>query len=393
MGALAAARLGAPPEPGFAAACRRATGGNPLLVEALVREVAERGTAPPAAELGQIGLDAVGAAVLRRVGALPAGAGALVRAAAVLGDGCRLELAAGLAGLPEDDAVAAAAALAAAEVLADGLPLAFRHPVVHASVLAAMPAVERAAAHGRAARALADAGAPGVAAQLLRSAPAGDGWAVERLRAAAATARAQGAPEAAARLGRRALAEPPAPHRRAAVLRETGAAALAAGAPDGLDLLRAAAAAEPEPRAHAAVAAELVAALCDHRRAAEAAAVARAALARLGDRDPELDLRLRAQLAECVRMDLGVGGDEAERPAPPRGPAARSDADGALRAGDGRDDGRRRHRGGPCARGGRAGGAARARGSRAGLARDGMRCPATSGPGGSTPPSGCSSGR
>ena len=277
-----------------------------------MRELAERGTGPVAAGLGTIGLDAVGTAVLRRVAALPDGAGALLHAVAVLGDGCRLDVAAGLAGLAEDDAVAAAAALAAAEVLADDLPLAFRHPVVHASVLRAMPAVERAAAHGRAARALADAGAPGVAAQLLRSAPAGDAWVVDRLREAAGTARDQGAPEAAARLGRRALAEPPAPHRRAAVLRETGAAALAAGAPDGLALLRAAAAAEPEPRAHAAVAAELTAALFDRRRAAEAAAVARAALARLHGRDRELDLQLRALLAECVRMDLGVGGDEAE---------------------------------------------------------------------------------
>ena len=70
---------------------------------------------------------------------------------------------------------------------------------------------ERAEAHGRAARLLADVHAsPGrVAEHLLATSPAGDGWVVEQLRAAGQEAMARGAPESATAYLRRALAEPP----------------------------------------------------------------------------------------------------------------------------------------------------------------------------------------
>ena len=72
---------------------------------------------------------------------------------------------------------------------------------------------ERDRAHRRAARLLhADLAPPGqVAAHLVRVRPAGDDWVLARLREAARAAMDSGAPQAAAGLLDRALAEPPSP--------------------------------------------------------------------------------------------------------------------------------------------------------------------------------------
>jgi DNA-binding CsgD family transcriptional regulator len=63
-----------------------------------------------------------------------------------------------------------------------------------------------------------------VAAHLLEATPDGDPWVVDTLRAAAATARGEGAPHLSARYLRRALEEPPLPEQRAGVLFELGIA-------------------------------------------------------------------------------------------------------------------------------------------------------------------------
>ena len=69
---------------------------------------------------------------------------------------------------------------------------------------------ERARGHHKAARVLADgASIDRIAAHLLVSSAAGDAWTVEQLRRAAERASARGAPETAAALLQRALAEPP----------------------------------------------------------------------------------------------------------------------------------------------------------------------------------------
>ena len=83
---LCARRLGADVAPEFAAACREATGGNPLFLEALLREVAERGLPTGAADARRvrtIGPAAVADAVLLRLAERPPAATALVRAVAV----------------------------------------------------------------------------------------------------------------------------------------------------------------------------------------------------------------------------------------------------------------------------------------------------------------------
>jgi DNA-binding CsgD family transcriptional regulator len=128
-------------------------------------------------------------------------------------------------------------------LLARAHPPAFAHPLVRAAVFAGIPAAERTRLHREAAKALAGSGAEPErsAAHLLEVDPAGERWVVETLAAAAGATAARGAPETAARLLRRALAEPPAPERRCALLMLAGGAEAQAGDPRAIEHLREAA--------------------------------------------------------------------------------------------------------------------------------------------------------
>ncbi len=315
ISALARERLGAG-EPAFAEACRRVTGGNALLVEELLAELEESGRGADPRAIGEIestGIERVGRGVARRLETLPPGAVELAEAVAILGDGCPLDAAAALAGLDGEAAARSAEGLAAADIFARDRSLRFRHPLVRSAVADRLSAVRGAAAHARAARILAARDAPGavVAAHLMESAPAGDPFAVDVLRSSAREALRQGAPDLAAGRLRRALDEPPAGAVSAAVLLELGAAEQAAGLPSGPDHMREAISLIEAPTERALAALRLATALAERQRWSEGAQVVRAALDELGDRDRELQLRLHAQLADCVRMDLSVSGDEA----------------------------------------------------------------------------------
>ena len=169
---------------------------------------------------------------------------------------------------------------------------AFRHPVVHASVLRAMPpwsAPPRTAGPPARSRPPAPRASP---PSSCAAPPAGDAWVVERLREAAATARARARRRPPPGSG---AARSPSRPRRTAAPR-----CCARPAPPRSPRARRTAwrCCGPPPRRSRTArarrrAAELAAALFDRRRAAEAAAVARAALARLDGRDRELDLQLR----------------------------------------------------------------------------------------------------
>jgi DNA-binding CsgD family transcriptional regulator len=315
---LAERRLGSPIDRALAEECWRVTGGNALLVEELLTELEETGEEAAAAaahDLATTGAERVSRAVRRRLDALPSVATELAQAVAVLGDGCSLEAAAELAGLADEDSARGAEALIASDVITGDVTLRFRHPLVRAAVADALSTVARAAAHGRAARVLAERDAPAaaVAAQLLASPPAGDPWAVEVLRGAARQAMSQGAPELAARQLQRALEEPPKEEARLEVLLELGRAEQAAGLPAATHHMREAIELIDAPAGRANAALRLVTALSERLRWREAAGVARRALAELGDADRELGLSLQALLADCVRMDPAPGDDEPER--------------------------------------------------------------------------------
>ncbi|WP_180357553.1 BTAD domain-containing putative transcriptional regulator [Streptomyces sp. NP160] len=219
-------RLGEP-DPLFTRACQRSTGGNPLLLRQVLRALEADGARPDPAHADRvvaIGSRAVAGVVLLRLSRLAPECGRLARAVAVLGDDRPLAAAAALAGLELREAALAADALAAAEILREGHPLAFVHPLVREAVYRGVPAGERALAHEAAARALGSHGADveEVAAHLLLAPAHGSPGYAAVLRRAARVAADRGAPESAVVYLVRALEELPEGPERTAALLEVG---------------------------------------------------------------------------------------------------------------------------------------------------------------------------
>ena len=281
-----------------------ATGGNPFLVS----EVVGAWAAGEAIDRLPVTLT-LRRAVSRRIAQAGPHATALAEAVALLGGaGVALRDAAALARLPLHVARAAADRLGAADVLTDGTELGFAHPLVREAVYETMAPLERAERHGRAARIAAAAGCePGVvAAHLLATSPVADPWVVERLRAAAAEALAQGAPGLAVQLLRRAREEPPVDPVRVDVLCELGEAAARAQDPQAEAHLRDAIAACGNDMRAAAVGLVLGRHLLSAGRAADAHAVLTGALARAGEDDQELALYIRCELMGAARAHAAI---------------------------------------------------------------------------------------
>jgi DNA-binding CsgD family transcriptional regulator len=295
------------------AAVYAACGGNPLYLTELLR-AAERGGRPLAAleptELLAGGLDGIARQVITRVRGLGPDALRLAQALAVLGDGGELRHAAAIAGVPMAAAARLAGGLTRAEVLAAEVPAAgdrprFVHPVIRNALEAVLDSGERDRAHRDAARLLhADVVPPGqVAAHLVRIRPAGDGWVLARLREAARAAMDSGAPQAAASLLDRALAEPPSPAQRAGVLREAARAQVTAGRERAFVLLEEALRVAASPRARTEIALEVAEAYAALFRWVDAVDVIERALAELDPADQDLAARLEGELVVCGLHD------------------------------------------------------------------------------------------
>jgi hypothetical protein len=235
---LAAATLTAQPTAPFVAACARLTGGNPFLLDQLLSTAVAEGVTPAEpSRLDALAPEGVLRTVNARLARLSPAAVAIARAVAVLADDAHLRHAAVLADLPLEAAVHAADTLTGADVLRPGEPLAFRHALTAAAVLADVPPTARAAGHLRAAELLHAEGATPerLAAHLLQAPATGRTWVVEALRTAAARARSLGAPQTAVGLLRRALDEPPPTGARCELLLELGRAEATAGVPTASD--------------------------------------------------------------------------------------------------------------------------------------------------------------
>jgi tetratricopeptide (TPR) repeat protein len=290
------------------AAVYAATGGNPLYLTELLRAAGRGGR--PLAELdpGELlagGLEGIGRRVITRVRGLGPGAFGLAQALAVLGDGCELRHAAAIAGVEMAAAARLAEGLAGADVLATGDPPRFVHPVIRDALVASLGSGERDRAHRCAARLLhADGAPPGrVAAHLAGIRPAGDGWVLARLREAARAAMDSGAPQAAAVLLGRALAEPPPLPQRAGVLREAARAEVSAGRDRAWVLLEEALRLVTGRRERAEIALEVAGAYAALFRWVDAVDVIQRALAELGGADEALTARLEGELVVCGLHD------------------------------------------------------------------------------------------
>jgi DNA-binding CsgD family transcriptional regulator len=274
--------------PPLIAACFESSGGSPLLVRELARELAAAG---PDADVDTL-RDAAPATVLRfvlsRLAQLGAGPAALAEAVAILDGSGSLEVAAELAGLDPAAAEDAADALAEAGLLAAAEPLDFAQPLVGAALRAEMGSFARARAHRRAAAVLGAAGAPveTVAAQLLHTRPAGEAETIGRLRGAAALALARGDATTATRLLERALEEPPPGGERGELLAELAEAEATAGLPAGAEHLAEALELIDDPARQASVCTALARTLHRAGRLAEATRVADVGRGEMAPEDP-----------------------------------------------------------------------------------------------------------
>jgi DNA-binding CsgD family transcriptional regulator/tetratricopeptide (TPR) repeat protein len=226
--------LGAHAGDEFCAACLSATGGNPLYLKELIDELARAGVEPEDGNSGvvsDVGPRSVSQRVLHRLAEIPAPGIRFAQAVAVLGTTAEPRHLGALLELDEAEISACAANLVHAGILHDGLPMRFAHPIVRKAIYSSLAKAQRAGAHARVARILADHGArpEHVGVHLLEAQPAGDPWVVATLREAAERSLHRGAPAAAARYLRRALEEGPQGSERALVLADLGLAEVRAG--------------------------------------------------------------------------------------------------------------------------------------------------------------------
>ncbi len=311
LAALARRELDGEPEPGFLDACHRATGGNPLAIVELLRDIRRNGgvlDAERAAGLEEHAPEAIERHVRGRLERLGSAAVQVAQALAVLEDGAPPRQVAALAGVELEYAGELIDALTLAGLIARRPVLRFEHPLVHAAVRDAISPLRRSVLHARAAALLADerCDPESVAAHLLKADPRGDPQSVRGLRAAAAAALRRGSPDGAVAYLKRALAEPPPAQLRSALLGELGGAVWAAFDTSAIEHLQAARelAVDPSERARLDL---MLAEICLYggERDRLFSGLARG-LADLAELDPGLALELEAMRTTALAgIDAG----------------------------------------------------------------------------------------
>lgn len=307
-------------EPDFAQACRAATGGNPFYLRELVRALRAKRIAPTASHSRLVAGQAspsVARTVLTRLGGLSPGAVRMARALAVLGGESDARELAEICGLDEASEAAAMDDLARAEIVVGADPVAFVHPIVHASIYADIPPGERARAHRRAARLLesSNASAERVAAHLLAARRGGDRWSVDVLAEAAAEALARGAPDSAAAYLTRALSEKPARGEAYRLVGLLGQAEYLAHQPGASVHLIEAMNGAPtsEDRAELALRAAKALIMSEPDRSEEAVRLLDRVIGDLADPESALSMRLEARLLAAAGLKLSTRPLQLER--------------------------------------------------------------------------------
>jgi DNA-binding NarL/FixJ family response regulator len=212
---LLTAELDVTPSLEFAAVCHEVSGGNPFLLNELVRTLADRGIVPSddLDRVRDLTPERVAHNVLLRLRRRSAEARSVARALVVLGDHSDQRLMSAHSGLGVDAARNGADELRAAGILAPGASLQFIHPLVRNAVASELGPGERAAEHARAAALLREdgAGPEALAAQLIASEPCGDRTTVLTLIEAGTRALSVGALRSAVACLARAHREPAPP--------------------------------------------------------------------------------------------------------------------------------------------------------------------------------------
>ena len=240
--------------------CLHATGGNPLFLHELIRNLDASDLADPD-PVAAAARESVTGIVLDRLDGLAEDEANVVRAVAVLDDNPDPTLITMLSGVAPDLVTAAIDRLAELGLLTTSPSLGFEHPIVHQAVYESIAPAGRSRDHLRVARSLAEdpAMCEAAAAHLMAAGisvePAGPD-AIGTLRLAATRARDRGASELGTRYLARALKDRLDPELRRALLLELGTEELRLGDPDSVSRLaeaEALSAAGPE-RAEAALA-------------------------------------------------------------------------------------------------------------------------------------------
>ncbi|MFE7900422.1 AAA family ATPase [Streptomyces sp. NPDC057424] len=300
-------------EDAFCQECWLVTGGSPYEVGELAIRLGERqvtGTHDELSVMRELASAVTGRGLLDGLYRLGAATVRFAWAAAVLGTSISPDVAATLAAINSEEAAEATQQLRGARILADspgqGGGLEFVHPLIASTIYRAIPPAMRVAMHSFAAEVVLAMGfGPTAAARHLMEVPCeGVPEAVECLRDAAREYLRAGAPEAARRLLRRALLEPPLPEHRAALLHELACATSLIDPTATVSHLRAALS-EPgvDPDLRASIVHRLTQALAHTDQVAEAAALA-ADEARQAT-SPRIRLRLQADhfVWSALRID------------------------------------------------------------------------------------------
>jgi DNA-binding CsgD family transcriptional regulator len=314
-GSMLAVRLGEPPSPGLVSSAHEVTGGNPLMLDAVGRELLaqQAGAGAEAAALAEkLVPGSLIRTVLLRLRALPEGSVPVAEALTILGE-APAEMVIELAGLGAEEGERGIEALEAAELIEGTTTLSFAHPVIRSTIYEQVSPRRRHLRHVQAAALLERAGeAPErIAPHLIAAGDAEVEGGAEILIEAGRRVYALGAPEATVRYLLRALELRPDPGTRSEILLQLGAAAIRALDAGAIDHLR-------EAVDAAATSAQRRAALMELARAQmtvldlEAAAATFELAAGESEGDRELELSAAAELASA-QLNLHQAAAAAER--------------------------------------------------------------------------------
>jgi DNA-binding CsgD family transcriptional regulator/tetratricopeptide (TPR) repeat protein len=299
------------PDPGFIDELVTITGGNPLLIDELLKELSAEVVEPVAANvarLRELGPRAASRSVLLRLARLPQECTDVVRALTIFGEGASDALLTEYTALDEQEIADAIGQNVHAEILRPEQPLGFVHPLVREAIYADIPAGERELMHLRAARQLDAAGESSqrIAAQLINVPPRGDEWVADKLRHAGSIAMSHSVISTAVSYYSRALAEPVPKSQRADMLRDLGIAEALAYNEQGADHLIEAWNLLDDPVQRGFIAVILLRLLSLAQRNQEGVDLAERTLEQLGSDQQALRERIQNGLVSISLMDADV---------------------------------------------------------------------------------------